>query len=364
MAHIPLIPKEFFLKKYNIGLSDFEKTKIIWSDLENIYNDYYSELAELEPMAQFIVNRLNKIKKIHVAKYRIKEPEHLIEKLIRKKIEDNNFIFSVDDYKIKITDIIGVRALHLFKEDWLEINGELVSKFDLKEPPTAFVRTGDIKEYIEVFEKNGCAIKEHKNGYRSVHYLIDASMLKNKYTAEIQVRTIFEEGWSEIDHKIKYPYIKDNVILEKLLSILNRFAGSADELGSFIAYLQPELEKHNKKIIELNNTIDKLKIDKAEKDKLKQGVSDMGDVFTRVEFFPGLVATIKGMKDAQASVLSQIPRLTSMADGLKDAQSEAISHVAKMTETAKSNLELFKPYPGIGLSKGNGGDDKDNFPKL
>ena len=58
---------------------------------------------------------------------------------------------------------------------------------------------------------------------------------------EIQVRTVFEEAWSEIDHIIRYPYDVDNPVLTEYLAIFNRIVGSADEMGMFIKKLKKEV---------------------------------------------------------------------------------------------------------------------------
>jgi len=54
---------------------------------------------------------------------------------------------------------------------------------------------------------------------------------------EIQVRTILEEAWSEIDHTIRYPYGDGKRTLSPCLLFLNRLLGNADEMGSFIKLL-------------------------------------------------------------------------------------------------------------------------------
>ncbi|MCK6650659.1 MAG: hypothetical protein L6Q66_13455, partial [Bacteroidia bacterium] len=120
---------------------------------------------------------------------------------------------------------------------------------------------------------------EHKFGYRSIHYIVETQPTKSKYFAEIQVRTIFEEAWSEIDHTVRYPYDQNNPVFLQFLMILNRLAGSADEMGTFVLFLKKELELKeamhrdaiNKKedaIKELKDQIQKLKLDKTEKDLL------------------------------------------------------------------------------------------------
>jgi hypothetical protein len=104
--------------------------------------------------------------------------------------------------------------------------------------------------------------------------------------AEVQVRTIFEEGWSEIDHRIRYPYDMDNLLLSQFLVIFNRLAGSADEMGSFIRFLKRELDvreskeaeaaaAYEKLTAELQTHIETLSITKKEKDKLEQRVKQL-----------------------------------------------------------------------------------------
>ena len=65
--------------------------------------------------------------------------------------------------------------------------------------------------------------------YRSLHYIIKY----HGYYLEIQGRTLFEEGWSEIDHDIVYPYYKDDEMLTEFSGLLNRLSGMADEMSSY-----------------------------------------------------------------------------------------------------------------------------------
>lgn len=67
-----------------------------------------------------------------------------------------------------------------------------------------------------------------------MHYLIKIPYLNRHYIAEIQIRTIFEEGWSEINHLHNYPCRAVEPILGESLCMLNNLAGSADEMASFI----------------------------------------------------------------------------------------------------------------------------------
>lgn len=65
----------------------------------------------------------------------------------------------------------------------------------------------------------------------TVHCIISSS--DHGYYLEIQGRTLFEEGWSEIDHDIVYPYYKDDKMLTEFSGLLNRLSGMADEMSSY-----------------------------------------------------------------------------------------------------------------------------------
>jgi len=238
-----LISQKEFFQKYKIDQKEFKKTNLNWEDLDAIFQDYCNEVPQLEASAIYIFNKLMKTPNVHSVRYRIKDEEHVIEKIIRKRIKDPETIISLNNYKDELTDLIGIRALHLFKEEWLSIHDLITSTWELKQKPVANYREGDPSKYLEHFKELGCETKVHKFGYRSVHYIVETKPAKTKHFAEIQIRTIFEEAWSEIDHTIRYPYDQDNPIFGQFLLILNRLAGSADEMGTFILYLKKEMQE-------------------------------------------------------------------------------------------------------------------------
>ena len=236
-----------FLKHFTISLEDFEATGLQWEDLLKIKDDYKNFKKELANPSNALLKDFHKVKTIHSVRFRIKNTNHLIEKIIRKKLEEPGRSINVDNYRTEITDLIGIRTLHLFKEDWLTIHHFIERNFALKELPLVYYRSGDSPEHIEVYKNQGCEIEEHPFGYRSVHYLVETTVGKATYIAEVQVRTIFEEGWSEIDHKIRYPYSKENKLLNQFLVMFNRLSGNADEMGSYVQYLKQELERKEHK---------------------------------------------------------------------------------------------------------------------
>ena len=123
---------------------------------------------------------------------------------------------------------MGIRILLLFKEDWLGVHDHLMKEYGdvLLEQPFAYVREGDDTHLYE----GKVEIRKEKP-YRSVHYVIRSD---TGLAIEIQVRTLYEEAWSEIDHKLRYPYDLTNEMLANYLNIMNRLTGIGDEMGTFI----------------------------------------------------------------------------------------------------------------------------------
>jgi putative GTP pyrophosphokinase len=239
-----------FLAAHNLDRKAYTATGLTWADLQEIRNHHVSQAPSLTSTGRYITERLTDVPGVHSLKMRVKDPDHLVAKIIRKAIERPKKKITLQNYSKKITDLIGLRALHLFKEDWTEIHSAICSTWELKEHPIAYLRKGDSEELAALFRTNSCRVKEHPYGYRSVHYLVQSAMEREPVSAEIQVRTLFEEGWSEIDHRIRYPHDIANPIFAQFLVIFNRLAGSADEIGSFIRFLKNHLTLRDANAVE------------------------------------------------------------------------------------------------------------------
>lgn len=231
------LEKEKFFKDFSINEDYFESTGLKWEELVKIYNDYVMLVPLLEKEAEHIVSKLIDVPSVHSVRRRVKKPSHLIEKIIRKGKKYKDRDISVDNYKEIVTDLIGIRVLHLFKDDWQNIHHEIIDLWNIHETPQVNIRRGDynMEQFKESIKDLNCEIIVREHGYRSVHYLIDINMTKTTtILVEIQVRTVFEEAWSEIDHIMRYPYDVDNPIITEYLGIFNRIVGSADEMGTFL----------------------------------------------------------------------------------------------------------------------------------
>ncbi|MGE9880295.1 hypothetical protein [Bacillus velezensis] len=268
-----LLDKEKFFQAFNIKEDDFKDTGLTWDELTKIYNNYLDYIPLLESTGKTIADILRTHPDAHTVRMRIKDPEHLIEKLIRKKINNKDFSFDVQNYRSKITDLIGIRILHLYKDQAKNIDEMIRGNWDLAEPVTIYFREGDMdeKQQTKLKDEGEFNPEKHSAGYRSWHYLIKSQITKQETLAEIQVRTIFEEGWSEIDHQLRYPYNVEDQILTNQLLVLNRLAGSADEMVESIREtlvmsnkMYKEKQDLEEEIKELRKTIEQLELEEQQ----------------------------------------------------------------------------------------------------
>lgn len=196
-----LLPKEQFLRKYKISATAFDSAKLKWTELQKIHADYLANHELFQNVtntinAKFLTNDAKEIG-VHSVRSRIKKPDSLIEKIIRKTLDAKKRgevkNITVKNYTSEINDLIGIRILHVFKNDWFNIHNFIINicEYKTKEKPTAYYRKGDEKAFIDECKRNGCDAKVHPKAYRSIHYIINPFPKKNFGFAEICRYPIF-----------------------------------------------------------------------------------------------------------------------------------------------------------------------------
>ena len=183
---------------------------------------------------------------IHSLKSRIKDPEHLKDKLIRKL--EKGTVITCNNLFNEITDLIGVRILHLHQEQFGHIHKEIINKLKQKEwilaeAPKAYTWDPESRKFYENLEID-TEVKD--SFYTSVHYLIKLNN-GNNLCCEIQVRTLFEEIWGEIDHAINYPHPIDSVACSEQLKVLSKFISTGTRLSDSIFKSYNEYISSNEK---------------------------------------------------------------------------------------------------------------------
>ncbi|ENN98994.1 MULTISPECIES: hypothetical protein [Pseudoalteromonas] len=282
---------DVFLSKNKITPEEFEKCELGWDLIKAIGADHQSKIQSLEDLADSYAKKIQRFSKVHSVRWRIKDPEHLMVKIIRKTTKDSGYYkekylnISVENYFNQITDLIGMRALHLFKQDCFEIIDSLDETWEKIENITVYIRNGDRDDDYSNYPD--WSVELHKAGYRSIHFVFsDKPYRKLEVCTEVQVRTIFEEGWSEIDHKIRYPNFSDNEDIGAFLDIFNRLAGSADEMGSFVKALSTMIQQNKNEVerLESENQEHKKKINALlEELKNKKSTDDISSLVTNLQ---------------------------------------------------------------------------------
>ena len=189
----------------------------------------------LDQLSKAILGSPNLMAHVHSTKSRLKSPEHLRDKLYRKlhdaKAKGKKFNISEKNLFYRINDLAGFRILHLHSQQFVAIDLELRSvfkeyRFPLFELPKA--RTWD-DEYREFFRSAGIRSIKSPKMYTSVHYVVQSNS-ETKRTCEIQVRTLAEELWGEVDHTMNYPRESSIASCREQIKVLARVTSSCSRL--------------------------------------------------------------------------------------------------------------------------------------
>ena len=175
---------------------------------------------------------------VHSIKSRLKDKEHLAEKIIKKWPTDQ---ITPENMFDKITDFAGVRVLHLHTQQFGRIHREIIRHIEkgfwtLHEPPVAY--SWD-PEAITYFESLGLRAITRESYYTSIHYVVKPHA-QTDLTCEIQVRTLFEEIWGEIDHALNYPLKTKNIACMEQLRVLAKFSSTGTRLADSIFKIATE----------------------------------------------------------------------------------------------------------------------------
>ena len=165
----------------------------------------------------------------------MKDPANLEDKLIRKLLEakgkKHGFRITRRNLFQKINDLTGVRILHLHTSQIGDIDRELQQclareKYKLRHGPVA--KTWD-DESRKFFETQGIETEDSQTQYTSVHYEYDVENI-TRATFEVQVRTLAEELWGEVDHRINYPHRSGFLECTEQIAVLARVTSSCSRL--------------------------------------------------------------------------------------------------------------------------------------
>lgn len=172
---------------------------------------------------------------VHSIRSRLKDEGHLAEKIKRRdkdgKITDSINLFS------QITDLAGLRVLHLYQTQFARIDSFIRRKvknktWRLVEKPVAYTWDPESEVYFKGFK---IRTELKPSYYTSVHYLVaPANDEDDAICCEVQVRTLFEEAWGEIDHAINYPEKTKRLATIEQLRVLSKLVSTGSRLADSI----------------------------------------------------------------------------------------------------------------------------------
>ena len=138
---------------------------------------------------------------IESVKSRLKSPESIVDKAVRKEIP-----LTPESIEANLYDIAGIRVICSFPGDIYMLADALLRQDDI----TLIER----KDYIK---------SPKPNGYRSLHLIVEIPIFLHNRTrrmkVEVQLRTMSMDWWASLEHKIRYKknISDDGHIAEELL---------------------------------------------------------------------------------------------------------------------------------------------------
>ncbi|MFW9847418.1 MAG: hypothetical protein ACFFD6_11760, partial [Candidatus Thorarchaeota archaeon] len=205
---------------HNFNMNKNQKEAILLSFLNE--KDRYRRLAEY--ILQLMKNDpLMPKESLHTIIYRIKDESRLIEKIIKENQKTAHDLPAIveQNYQERINDLLGVRMICLRLSDVENVEAYL--KLLSEDNIITFLNGPEHKRSFILPVNPGDALPEaidlRYTGYSSIHYQItlgqntDAPKELTDIQFELQLRTILEEAWSEIDHKYRYVSSRSGVQL-------------------------------------------------------------------------------------------------------------------------------------------------------
>jgi len=196
---------------------DFELEK---QNFRNFYDDNHGLLEGAKNSFITLVNSLiRNSSDIAISKIegRVKDRDECVKKFSRKyrtNLESDSKDYQIIDH---ITDLIGLRVVCLYEDDIERIKDLLCSHFEVV----------DITDKIAQIENT-----ENSFGYKGLH--LDLKLNEQRKTLpeyskfvnlgfEVQIRTIIQDSWSVLDHKIKYKKSIPNHLKRRINSLAALF---------------------------------------------------------------------------------------------------------------------------------------------
>jgi putative GTP pyrophosphokinase len=168
---------------------------------------------------------------------RVKDKEECLSKFnlkYRKELESNETLYSIRDH---ISDLIGLRVVCLYEDDIDKIKNVLDNHFEVI----------DVTDKTSQIEKT-----EGSFGYKGLHLDLKLGSERREmpeyksfvdFNFEIQIRTIVQDSWSVLDHKIKYKKKIPNKLKRRINTLAALFELADREFLAIRSETEFEIQK-------------------------------------------------------------------------------------------------------------------------
>ena len=193
---------------------------------EEFYKEQYPVLLKAEEQLKNLITQFetneNK-KKIAYCSSRIKSPESMKQKLLKKGEEPN-----AENAVSKVNDAVGVRVITSFVDDIYKVADLIEKQQD--------IHILKIKDYVQ---------QPKKSGYQSLHLIVEVPVTYlDKTTAvrvEIQIRSVAMDYWAELDSQMCYK--KDAGKLEAVEKATREYADVIAGVDQKMQELRKKIQK-------------------------------------------------------------------------------------------------------------------------
>ena len=162
---------------------------------------------------------------IEAIKSRVKSPESIQEKLKRR-----NLPYSLKSIEDNLYDVAGIRVICTYIDDIYNLADCLLSQDDVK-----------------LIEKKDYIKNPKPNGYRSLHLLVEIPIFivgEKKYVkAEVQLRTVAMESWSNVEHSLCYKKNFSPELMAQTSKKLLEYAEACYKIDLGMQELRERIEK-------------------------------------------------------------------------------------------------------------------------
>ena len=167
---------------------------------------------------------------IHFIKYRVKDSQSLsrkLERLARDQVPD---IDRANLFK-RVRDLAGVRIIHLHADQIKDLHPRIIEilkeqEYRLVGNPVAYCWDVD---YENLFGRIGLEVKSQTSMYTTVHYDVLAHE-STDIACELQVRSLADEVWGEVSHRVNYPTESPSEACRDQLKVLARLTSGCGRL--------------------------------------------------------------------------------------------------------------------------------------